>query len=617
VVEDKGEDWAALIAGDDAQDPLHGIRVHCWVLVLEGKRDILEESFYIEPATGTRYPVNQSPYLAIESIWNCHNYWVNMQDCSNGIDNIMFDLMNPTNWEYIFLDHQRSSPGPGQNQLAQLNPSGGDASGDQGGENAAADAAVSQITGANSSAIALDLPPSWCSKLFLPKSAFDTLAPGRKKVKLYYKSRLEVFADYSEPDGLVQRVTMYDDRERTVEREVREVYRFRKDKLAKRERFPQEGRVVEYFDKGRMPRGETPDGLKQLEFWTNENRRVLEFYPGARIDGLVRREDKFGTKTIENFKFHDDRLSRRTIKYSLTKDMSSRFGQMWVPDNSCTEIHKVKEIYELNPKIDADSDVSQLKYFVASGQVNRIEVDYHYTQCRVKNSRRVYNKDGLANEELVMVDPYAQPPRKAQTVDDHHELQMRFQATIQNIREMDRNVTELMRIRSIDEEPNRIEVVTHVYDASRAKGSDDVKEEVQEEEEYRAEFDPLKAFLPANYSFSEKGPLSQRDAEKVKSDCLRNLKQRLVERKDIIENRLYEQQSHLEAEHTKFQRQKDQMDPADIEKYEAEDKEARFKINILQMRLEKHNEDAFGKLNDLYASLKEDQRLSALYKVQK
>jgi len=225
----------------------------------------------------------------------------------------------------------------------------------------------------------------------------------------------------------------------------------------------------------------------------------------------------------------------------------------------------------------------------------------------------VYNKDGLVPEELVIVDPYAQPPRKAQTDDDHKELQLRFQATIQNIREMDRNVTELMRIRSIDEEPNRIEVVTHVYDASRAKGDEDLKEEVQEEE--AEEFDPLKAFLPAGYSYADKGPLVQKDAEKVKQDCLKNLKFRLVERKDIIEQRLYEQQHELETRHTTFQRQKDQMDPADIEAYEASDKEARFKINILQMRLEKHNEDAFGKLNDLYAKLKTDPRLSVLYSV--
>ena len=615
VEEEKGEDWDALLAGQDEADELHGIRVHCWVLILDGKRDILEESFYIEPATGTRYPVASSPYLAIESIWNCHNYWVNMQDCSNGIDHIRFDLsQESTQWEHIFLDHTRSQDAILPGQAVPAVEAGN-------GENAEADAEIMQLQGSDPQEIALDLPPSWCPKLFLPKSAFDTLAPGRKRIKLYYQCKLEMFADYSEPDGLVQRVTIYDDRERTVEREVREVYRFRKDKLAKRERFPQEGRVVEYFDKGRMPRGETPDGLKQLEYWTNEDRRVLDFYQGARIDGLVRREDRFGTKTIENFRFHDDLLGRRTIKYSLTKDMSSRFGQAWVPDNSCTDISKVKEMYEANPKTEADDDINQLKYMVQSGQAYRIEVDYQYTQCRVKNSRRVYHKrvggnsegppDGLSMEELVQVDPYAKPPRKAQTDDDHKELGLRFQATIQNIREMDRNVTELMRNRSMDEEPNRIEVVTHVYDASRATGDEDLQEEVEEEEE--EEFDPLKAFLPQGYSLTESGPLSLKDAEKVKNECLKNLKQRLVERKLIIENRLLEQQHELETKHTTFQRQKDQMEPAEIEKYEAEDKDARFKINILQMRLEKHNEDAFGKLNDLYAKLKTDARVSVLY----
>ena len=105
---------------------------------------------------------------------------------------------------------------------------------------------------------------------------------------------------------------------------------------------------------------------------------------------------------------------------------------------------------------------------------------------------------------------------------DHKELGLRFQATIQSIREMDRNITELMRNRSMDEEPNRIEVVTHVYDASRAPGDEDLQEEVAEEEE--EEFDPLKAFLPQGYSYAEQGPLSLKDAEKVKQECLKNLK---------------------------------------------------------------------------------------------
>ena len=59
-----------------------------------------------------------------------------------------------------------------------------------------------------------------------------------------------------EGDGLVQRVIQYQDRERTIELEKRETFRFRKDKLEKRETFTQEGRVVEHFARGRMPKSE-------------------------------------------------------------------------------------------------------------------------------------------------------------------------------------------------------------------------------------------------------------------------------------------------------------------------------------------------------------------------
>ena len=98
---------------------------------------------------------------------------------------------------------------------------------------------------------------------------------------------------------------------------------------------------------------------------------------------------------------------------------------------------------------------------------------------------------------------------------------------------------------------------------------------------------------------------------------LKNMKIRLVERKEIIEQRFYDRQHDLEQRHTAFQRQKDQLDPADIEQYEANDKELRFRINMCkinkQLRLDKHNECAFGKLNDLYRKFKTDPRLSVLY----
>ena len=64
-------------------DPLQGQMLHCWVLVLAGKREILD-NFFIDPLTGKSYGLGDESFLGVESLWNQHNYWVNMQDCSHG-----------------------------------------------------------------------------------------------------------------------------------------------------------------------------------------------------------------------------------------------------------------------------------------------------------------------------------------------------------------------------------------------------------------------------------------------------------------------------------------------------------------------------------------------------
>ena len=56
-------------------DPLHGLRVHSWVLVLSGKREV-PESFFIDPFTARSYSTQDDHFLGIESLWNHKNYWV-------------------------------------------------------------------------------------------------------------------------------------------------------------------------------------------------------------------------------------------------------------------------------------------------------------------------------------------------------------------------------------------------------------------------------------------------------------------------------------------------------------------------------------------------------------
>jgi len=74
--------WQELELPDE--DCLYGLRAHSWVLILEGKREVAE-SFFIEPLTGLPHPLGTMNYLGIESVWNHRNYWVNMQDCSEGV----------------------------------------------------------------------------------------------------------------------------------------------------------------------------------------------------------------------------------------------------------------------------------------------------------------------------------------------------------------------------------------------------------------------------------------------------------------------------------------------------------------------------------------------------
>jgi len=60
-------------------DEHEGNRVHAWVLVKTGSRDV-KESFFVEPTSGIIYPIKGSPYVGIESVWNDKNIWINVQN---------------------------------------------------------------------------------------------------------------------------------------------------------------------------------------------------------------------------------------------------------------------------------------------------------------------------------------------------------------------------------------------------------------------------------------------------------------------------------------------------------------------------------------------------------
>lgn len=213
------------------KDPLFGLRVHSWILVLSGKREV-PESFFIEPLTGSAHPLNDEKYLGIESLWNHQNYWVNMQDCSDGVRKLSYDLGDCTLWEFIF-------PGSVDKPLYTLPHQ--DTFDDEDEENKE-----------DESEKHLDMPPSWTLPIDLSRLDFEMRCPQGKKTKLYRKAKLEKFAPYLMRDGLVTKLSVFRDRELIDLLKIREYFSNRGDQLQVRETDNTTGWVTEHFAPGRQ-----------------------------------------------------------------------------------------------------------------------------------------------------------------------------------------------------------------------------------------------------------------------------------------------------------------------------------------------------------------------------
>lgn len=91
------------------------------------------------------------------------------------------------------------------------------------------------------------MPPSWSPKLFIDIDKFKESIPNGEKCVFYKKCKVEIFSDCTQPDGLVKRVTLYEDYKRLITKEIRSYFACRKDNLLVRRRFPYKFKVIEHF----------------------------------------------------------------------------------------------------------------------------------------------------------------------------------------------------------------------------------------------------------------------------------------------------------------------------------------------------------------------------------
>lgn len=116
------------------------------------------------------------------------------------------------------------------------------------------------------------MPPPWSPKIWVDKEKFLKGTPLGESTGFYLKCKVEKFAAYGQPDGLILKITIYEDYKRLKIKEIRYFYEHRSDKLTLKRRYPFLFKTIEYYAPGRPPH------WKEI-IYIDRKLKITKYYP--------------------------------------------------------------------------------------------------------------------------------------------------------------------------------------------------------------------------------------------------------------------------------------------------------------------------------------------------
>uniref|UniRef100_A0A4W5P0I4 Dynein regulatory complex subunit 7 n=1 Tax=Hucho hucho TaxID=62062 RepID=A0A4W5P0I4_9TELE len=570
-------------------DPLLGLRVHCWVLILSGNREV-PENFFIDPLTGKSLSTTNKCFLGIESIWNHQNYWVNMQDCRFGCAEMNFDLGDAVKWEYLLYGTTGQSllliPDMKKQQEAEDD------------EEVHPNLALSLTLLLNSALVPFTLDSTRC--------------PGGMKVIQYRKAKLEKFAPYLLPDGLVTRLTTYSDLD--CEFTVKEWYQHRHDHLEERELKKTSNVNIEHFRPGRSY------ALKSHRYITMapETERQMDFYSHARADGLARRVE-MPFEMTETFEDRPDFIYHRHVVFGKRVKV---FGpsNTEAPDQGQRPLQKVVERFNRDRSKPAGEDVAERIFLVSE---DRIQVTYHREDDRIIPAWRNFIKPRDSGDSqnphsftpqmasTFQVDPFEKPSKNLFLYEMLVHMMKEEERVALKVKESEKEVRAILGVR--EQEESSIELHISIYNTARnerARCHREALERTAKEERLRQEEKELDFLAPFLAQLGDPENLTRQAALQLRNDCLADLKQRLIDKANLIQARFERETQELQQKQQWYQKNQLTMTKEDEDEYLAYCSDAMFRIHILKLRLSRHKDKAPQKYMALDERLRRDPRLA-------
>ncbi|NXV33015.1 DRC7 protein, partial [Rissa tridactyla] len=577
-------------------DPLHGLRVHAWVLVLSGKKDV-PETFFINPFTGNSHSTMDERFLGIESVWNHKNYWVNMQDCRNGCKDLIFDLSDTIRWEIMLS---------GSSKPLQLLS-------DAEEEKEFADKETDDTQEKEEEDMSFDMPPSWVAPIQIYPREFETRCSEGRKVILYKKAKLEKWAPYLNGNGLVKRLTVYADLDCTEVVEVREWFKNREDMLDMREVNKQTQLTTDYF---------SPGHLLSLKAYTYtslepETEYTMEFYNEARVDGLQKRVETANEMT-EYFAGRDDFLHVRYMEFGKRGKKIHLAGTR--TDINSRPIVQIKECFHRNPEKPADEDVAERIFLIRE---DMIQLTYHLKDKYITASKKDFFKAAEGDRkgnEIVMtpemcITYQAGSSEKEEKLLHLYELLLELTAEEKQLKQqVQQSEAEALKILKIREnEETNVKLTVSIYNTERNEKRrqqyEAMKNTTEDELWGRGEQD-LDYLEPFLIQVGHREKMTKGQALRVRDDCLTDLKHRLINKANIIQARLEKAAEELQKKDQWFQQNQNRLSAEEKDDFLARRSETTFHIQILALRLNREKQTAPQKYLALEEKLRRDPRLA-------
>jgi len=590
-------------------------RCHAFVLVRAGKREVREHVF-LEPATGRPYSSTTVPLSNIAAAWNHNNYWVNLQINSKTAD-MTFDLQDGKNWEYLFIG-ETAKASPAETNAEDLDMNGETEEKGEGDSPAGYEVSRS-----------FDAPPTWVNPLSMDRPRYALrFPPTGKRCVQYHCAKASFYSRGVNPQSMTMSIVQYLDVECTIVKEIHEWFEIRTDHLYKRVRYALNPNVnVEHYH---------PGSLGGVKTWTEMPGKSIdiEFYMDSRLDRLYRRTEIIGKEITEYFSGRTDCLIYRSFEVTTDKAIAGARQFAMSGGSLAPQLFVLKMVQKFELPADGskapapNTDVATRIFSVREG---KLITYFQFDQGKIIGKVRTYlhtrgpsipvmSEQALQQELGLEEDP--------DELQDAASIERECFAAIKGSMQQMEKVIEHRVAVEMDVKVGR-SVFDKALDAcygmdagANSKEKAPAATAAAESAELAmtatissvagdtvtAASDYLTPFLRG---IKDINAITKEEALEVRQICLDACKARLVERANIIQARLNDENARLGRKQEQFQRSQREGDLSTAE-YEKYCTEAMFRIQILEQRLVTHEETALKKFLDLDVKLGIDPRLRVL-----